>query len=173
MPDEADPPPPSQAKPQPTEAPAAVNATKVKESCNFASGDVEQAAKPVESASAAPVKSAKTFKWGNPKSRPTYGHTFDEHGQKLTEKQLHDRARAKGHQIGQYQDDQKAANFIAEVAKSRGPGVHTVDLPPNMPVRSVLPNGDKVVPDKAIVVVKPDGSVRTSYPFSSAHPTQA
>ncbi|MGC5340402.1 RHS repeat domain-containing protein, partial [Escherichia coli] len=45
------------------------------------------------------------FKWGNPKSKPTYGHTFSEHGQKMKPNQLIDRARNKGHQVGQYLDD--------------------------------------------------------------------
>lgn len=39
------------------------------------------------------------FKWGNPKSKPTYGHTFSEHGQKMKPSQLIDRARNKDHQV--------------------------------------------------------------------------
>jgi type IV secretory pathway VirB10-like protein len=120
----------------------------------------------------APDAPASKWKWGNPKSKPTYGHTFLEHGQKVTKKQLADRARAKGHQVGQYLDDQSAADFIGDVAKARGPGVHDdVPLPQGMKTRVVLEDGTEVVADKARVVVKPDGSVRTSYPFSSAHPS--
>lgn len=40
-------------------------------------------------------------KWGNPKSVPTYGHTFSEHGQKVSLNQLKDRARGLQHQTGQ------------------------------------------------------------------------
>ncbi|HGB9583654.1 TPA: RHS repeat domain-containing protein, partial [Escherichia coli] len=108
------------------------------------------------------------FKWGNPKSKPTYGHTFSEHGQKMKPNQLIDRARNKGHQVGQYLDDNSAADFIASVAK-KGPGVHDVPLPTNIKSRGYLPDGTEVVPDMARVVVKPDGSVRTSFPFNSSH----
>ncbi|MGL5386823.1 MAG: RHS repeat-associated core domain-containing protein [Serratia sp. (in: enterobacteria)] len=100
------------------------------------------------------------FKWGNPKSTPTYGHTFADHGQKLKPNQLIDRARGKGHQVGQYVDDNAAANFIADVA-GKGPGVHNVPLPKNVTGRGYLPNG---------VELKPDGSVRTSFPYDTAHP---
>ncbi|MCK9791248.1 RHS repeat-associated core domain-containing protein [Providencia sp. CIM-Carb-044] len=109
------------------------------------------------------------LKWGNPKSKPTYGHTFIDHGQKLKPQQLMDRARAKNHQIGQYLDDNAAANFISDVAK-KGPGVHDVPLPNNISGRGYLPNGVEIKPDMARVVVKPDGSIRTSFPYSSSHP---
>ncbi|MDP9536691.1 RHS repeat-associated core domain-containing protein [Pseudomonas protegens] len=108
------------------------------------------------------------FKWGNPKSKPTYGHTFSEHGQKLKPNQLTDRARSKGHQVGQYLDDNVAADFIADVAK-KGPGVHEVPLPANVEGRGYLPNGIAVTSDMARVIVKPDGSVRTSFPYNSSH----
>ncbi|PIT58391.1 hypothetical protein BHC59_01785, partial [Snodgrassella alvi] len=109
------------------------------------------------------------FKWGNPKSKPTYGHTFSDHGQKVKSNQLKDRARSKGHQIGQYDDDKLAAEFIANVAK-KGSGVHDVPLPPNIKGRGYLPDGTEIFPDMARVVVKPDGSVRTSFPFNSSYP---
>ncbi|HAH0866480.1 TPA: hypothetical protein GFY00_08915 [Escherichia coli] len=83
------------------------------------------------------------FKWGNPKSKPTYGHTFSEHGQKMKPSQLIDRARNKGHQVGQYLDDNSAADFIASVAK-KGPGVHDVPLPTNIKGRGYLPDGTEV-----------------------------
>ncbi|ORF22631.1 hypothetical protein BGI03_00115 [Snodgrassella alvi] len=109
------------------------------------------------------------FKWGNPKSKPTYGHTFSDHGQKVKSNQLKDRARSKGHQIGQYDDDKLAAEFIANVAK-KGSGVHDVPLPQNIKGRGYLPDGTEIFPDMARVVVKPDGSVRTSFPFNSSYP---
>ena len=114
--------------------------------------------------------SSTQLKWGNPKSKPTYGHTFLEHGEALTLAQLADRARDSGHQIGQFLDDQAAANFITDVAKN-GPGVHDVPLPAGMPTRVILPDGTEVAADTVRVVVKPNGSVRTSYPFSRANPT--
>ena len=109
------------------------------------------------------------LKWGNPKSKPTYGHTFSEHGQKMKPNQLIDRARNKGHQVGQYLDDNAAADFIASVAK-KGEGVHDVSLPTNIKGRGYLPNGTEIVPEMARVIVKSDGSVRTSFPFNSSHP---
>ncbi|AYH08029.1 hypothetical protein H4F66_09725 [Pectobacterium parmentieri] len=108
------------------------------------------------------------LKWGNPKSKPTYGHTFSEHGQKVKPNQLIDRARGKGHQVGQYLDDNSSAEFIANIAK-KGPGVHDVPLPTNIKSRGYLPDGKEITPDMARVVVKPDGSVRTSFPFNSSH----
>nr|WP_275366857.1 RHS repeat-associated core domain-containing protein [Xenorhabdus bovienii] len=114
-------------------------------------------------------KDCDKLKWGNPKSGPTYGHTFKDHGQKLKSNQLMDRARSKGHQIGQYRDDEAAASFIAEVAQ-KGPGVHNVPLPSAIKGRGYLPDGTEIVPDMARVVVKPDGSVRTSFPYNSSHP---
>ena len=82
--------------------------------------------------------------------------------------QLIDRARNKGHQVGQYLDDNSAADFIASIAK-KGPGVHDVPLPTSIKSRGYLPDGKEIVPDMARIVVKPDGSVRTSFPFNSLH----
>ncbi len=109
------------------------------------------------------------FKWGNPKSGPTYGHTFLDHTQRLRPSQLVDRARALDHQVGQWLNDQTAAEFIADVAQ-KGPGAHDVPLPARMG-RSFL----KMVQNcrrttKLGVVVTPDGSVRTAFPYNSAHP---
>lgn len=110
------------------------------------------------------------LKWGNSQSKPTYGHTFTEHGQKQTPTQLKDRARSLDHQVGQWTDDQKAADFLTSVAQ-RGQGVHDVPLPENVPGRSFLPDGTEVSADMARVIVKPDGSIRTAYPYSSLYST--
>ncbi|WP_319939676.1 hypothetical protein [Xenorhabdus littoralis] len=53
-----------------------------------------------------------SHKWVNLKSKPTYGHTFSEHGQKLKQNQLADRARAKGHQVGQYRTKEWLNKYI-------------------------------------------------------------
>jgi len=108
------------------------------------------------------------LKWGTPTSRPTYGHTFSDHSAKLRPEQLVNRARGLGHQVGQWRNDKAAADFIANVAK-KGPGTHDVPLPSGMG-RSFLGDGTELGTDMARVVVKPDGSVRTAFPFSSAHP---
>jgi len=45
-----------------------------------------------------------------------------------------------------------------------------VVLPENIKARGYLPDGTEVSSDMVRVVVKPDGSVRTSFPFNSSHP---
>ena len=111
------------------------------------------------------------FKWGNPKSTPTYGHTFSQHGKKQTTQQLIDRANGfeNPHQVGQWLDDQQAADFLADVVKNRE-GVFDVQLPSDIKARSILPDGTEVVPDMVKIVMKPDGSIRTAYPYSSLYP---
>lgn len=110
------------------------------------------------------------FKWGNSKSKPTYGHTFTEHGAKKTSQQLTDRAHDLEHQVGKWENDQKAADFIADVAK-RGEGTYDVQLPSDVSGRSFLPKGTEIKPDMGKVVVKSDGSIRTAYPYNSSYPT--
>ncbi|MBE7900969.1 hypothetical protein G7L40_11875 [Paenibacillus polymyxa] len=110
------------------------------------------------------------WKWGNPKSTPTYGHTFSEHGAKKKPNQLIDRARGKGHQISQWLDEKSAVDFLAEVAK-KGPGVHEVPLPSSIKSKGYLPDGTEIKPDMARVIVKEDGGIRSAFPYSSAHPS--
>ena len=115
--------------------------------------------------------SASKFKWGNPKSTPTYGHTFSIHGKKLTTQQLIDRANGfdNPHQVGQWLDEQQAADFLADVVKNRE-GAFDVQLPSDIKARSILPNGTEVIPDMVKIVMKPDGSIKTAYPYSSLYP---
>ncbi|MFB0846906.1 hypothetical protein [Paenibacillus oleatilyticus] len=78
---------------------------------------------------------------------------FTEHGAKKTSNQLIDRAKSKEHQIGQWLDEQSAADFLAEIAKKRR-GVRGVPLPGTLKTRSFLPDGTELEPDMARVVVK-------------------
>lgn len=112
------------------------------------------------------------LKWGNPKSTPTYGHTFLEHGQKQTAQQLIGRANGfkNSHQVGQWLDNQQAADFLANVVKGREGNID-VKLPSNIKARVFLPNGTEVIPDMAKIIIKPDGSIRTAYPYNSSYPT--
>lgn len=87
--------------------------------------------------------------------------------------QLTDRAKNLEHQVGQYLNDQKAADFIANVAQTKGPGTWNVPLPAGITSRSFLEDGTELVTDVARVAVKPDGAVRTSFPFSSLFPTSS
>jgi RHS repeat-associated protein len=108
-------------------------------------------------------------KWENPKSRPTFGHTFELHSAKLKPNQLADRAKAKGHQVSQWTDDVAAAKLIADVAKQQGEGIHNVNIQAGMG-RSFLGDATELTTDMARVVVKQDGTVRTAFPYNSSYP---
>ena len=110
------------------------------------------------------------FKWGNPKSGPTYGHTFIDHTSKLKDSQLIDRARSLKHQVGKWVNDQEAAAFLSNVAKN-GPGVYDVPLPDNLKGKVFLPDGTEISPNMVRVVVKPTGGVKTGFPFNDKYPT--
>ena len=132
-----------------------------------AAGNNSRLANSFNSAGNVPASNQNNFKWGNPASTPTYGHAFTKHGSKVKSQQLIDRARALDHQVGRWLDDKKAADFLAEIAK-KGPGVHEVPLPQGFPAESFLGNGTKLIPDKARVIVRSDGSIKTAYPFDSS-----
>lgn len=85
--------------------------------------------------------------------------------------QLIDRARNKGHQIGQWLDDVEAAKFMEKIAKERGGGAHTVDLPEGLKGRSFLADGTELPTDKAIIVVYDTGGINSGYPINSKFPT--
>lgn len=57
---------------------------------------------------------------------------------------------------------------MADVAK-QGEGVFDVKLPADIKARAVLPDGTEIVPDMVKIVLKPDGSIRTAYPYSSLY----
>lgn len=98
-----------------------------------------------------------------------YGHTFSERGQRQMPTQLIDRARNLGNQVGQWLDGQKAADFLAGFGK-KGAGAYDVQLPLNVGGCSFLPNGTEIIADMVRVIVKPNGSIRTAFPFSSLYP---
>nr|WP_305121013.1 RHS repeat-associated core domain-containing protein [Saccharibacillus sp. JS10] len=107
-----------------------------------------------------------TLKWGNPKSTPTYGHTFSDHGQTQSSSQLYNRSRSKGTQQGRWWNDQEAADFITPIAK-QGYGIYNVPVPSSMNARTFFGNNRYIDADRAIIAVRADGSVRTAYPFNS------
>jgi hypothetical protein len=109
------------------------------------------------------IVSKRPIKWGDPKSRPAYGHSQDRHGAKRPARELKDRARTTGDPQGHFYDDK----FIVE-AEQRAPltpGDH--DVPMGRPVgRVYYPDGtvkENVTTVK--VVRKADGTVISSYPF--------
>jgi len=85
---------------------------------------------------------------------------------------LIDKARANKKQIGQWKNDQQAADFIAKVAQEKGEGTHDVPLPSNSSSRVFLASGIQAKADMARVIVNPDGSVKTAYPFNNKHKTE-
>ncbi len=119
------------------------------------------------------------FGWGkgpkaiDPKSTNQFGHTFGgrkyHHGQKMKESLLKVRAKTKNKQVGQFLDDAAAAPHILDVAK-KGPGIHDVPIPNGVSARAFLHDGTEVLVDSLRVIVRPDGSIRTAYPFNSAYP---
>lgn len=72
-------------------------------------------------------------------------------------------------QIGKWTDDKKAADFIAGVVAKKGSGVHDEILPDGISGKSFLPDGTEIIPNMATIVVKPNGSVRTAFPFNNSY----
>ncbi|CAM3584514.1 RHS repeat-associated core domain-containing protein [Saccharibacillus brassicae] len=110
------------------------------------------------------------LKWDNPASRPTWGHTWSDHGQARTESALYNRARSKLTQQGRWWNNKAAAAFIAPIAQ-RGYGVYDVALPANNPSRTFFGNNTNLKADRAKIAVRADGSVRTAYPYHSDYRT--
>jgi len=119
-------------------------------------------------------KILKILDWSSPEDELTYGNTFISHGEHLKIPKLMTKAKNSGQQLGQWQDNQRAADFIAEVAQKKGVGIHDVVLPSSttesFPAIVYLATGFKHQADKARIIVKEDGSIETAYPFSSKHP---
>jgi RHS repeat-associated protein len=109
------------------------------------------------------------LQWGNPKSTPTYGHTFLTHGQGAKNtRNLTGRAAGTGEPQGQWLNNQAAADFLA----AQRPGIQgpvTVPIPPGMG-QVILPDGRIVPATHADLVPHPDGGYRTAYPVASPAP---
>lgn len=73
------------------------------------------------------------------------------------------------HQVGQWLDNRQAALFLADAVKNRE-GVFDVALPSNIKACSFLPSGIEITPDMAKIVLKPNGGIRTAYPYNSLYP---
>jgi hypothetical protein len=118
------------------------------------------------------VHNANKCNWGNPKSYPTYGHTFSDHGQKVKLAQLIDRARGLNHQNGQFLNDNDAARILGDLVQSHQlqPGVHDLPIPADLKTRVVLPDGTEIKADSLRIIIKQDGTIRTSFPMNSTFP---
>jgi peptidoglycan hydrolase-like protein with peptidoglycan-binding domain len=159
----AKPPAPRQARrePPPTKPPARPRVpSKVKVELESKYGPLGQPTRqPGEG-----IVSKRPIKWGDPTSRPAYGHSQSTHGAKRAAKKNMDRARTiVSEKQGQFYDD----NFIVE-AEQRAPltpGVH--DVPMGRPVGRVYHKDGTVTENVTTVRVKrrPDLTVETSFPI--------
>lgn len=113
-----------------------------------------------------------SLKWGDPKSTKAYGHTFKDHGQKVKDNQLKDRARGLGHQVGAWTDDAAAAARLWAECQPQPDGTKMFEFDiAATDGRAFLPTGEAVDVDRARVVMGPAGGIKTAYPFSSQHAT--
>ncbi len=72
-------------------------------------------------------------------------------------------ARSLKHQVGNWSDDKAAADFLEEIAK-KGSRTYDISLPNNIQGNPFLPTG---------IELKPDGIIRTAFPYNSNYPTSA
>ncbi|MGK4009229.1 RHS repeat-associated core domain-containing protein [Sorangium sp. So ce1036] len=104
------------------------------------------------------------LKWGNPKSVPTYGHSFERHGAgaKNTAR-LTGRAAGTKEPQGQWLDNDAAATFLAEQRSSIAE-VKAVEIPKGL--GQVVRSDGAIVPaTKAVLVPAPNGGYKTAYPI--------
>lgn len=114
------------------------------------------------------IVSKRPIKWGNPKSRPAYGHSQSKHGAKRAAQKLKDRASTKRKQQGHFYDDK----FIVE-AEQRAPltqGENVVQM--GRPVGRVYhPDGSITENVTSVIVIRnADGTLVTSYPIDQNKP---
>ncbi|MFE3186609.1 RHS repeat-associated core domain-containing protein [Streptomyces violascens] len=101
----------------------------------------------------------------NTKSRPTFGHSFSEHGAGAKNtKSLTDRARSTGNPQGQWLDNDKALDFLKAQHDPDG-AVREVAIPKGMG-HVIMPNGEIVEANYARLVPKPDGTYKTAFPIA-------
>jgi hypothetical protein len=100
----------------------------------------------------------------SPKSRPTFGHTFSEHGaNSKNTRALSDRARSTGQPQGQWLDNDAAADFLRNVHVA-GAGPRSVRIPDGLG-QVIMPNGEPVAARAATLVPGQNGPYRTAYPI--------
>ncbi|MFB8401006.1 putative T7SS-secreted protein [Streptomyces sp. NPDC055912] len=108
-------------------------------------------------------KKTEDINW-NEKSRPTFGHTFSEHGSGTKNTQsLTDRARTTGNDQGQWLDNTKAVEFLKAHHDPDG-DVREVPIPPGLG-QVIKPDGQIVEPTHVRMVPKADGTYRTAFPI--------
>ncbi|MDT0544607.1 RHS repeat-associated core domain-containing protein, partial [Streptomyces lonegramiae] len=111
-----------------------------------------------------PKKQASELNW-NIKSRPTFGHSFSEHGaEPEITRSLTDRARSTGTPQGQWLNNEKAFEFLKDHYDPNG-GVREVEIPKGMG-QVIMPDGKIVEATHARLVPKPDGTYKTTFPIT-------
>ncbi|MEN8650053.1 RHS repeat-associated core domain-containing protein [Streptomyces sp. 21So2-11] len=109
-------------------------------------------------------KSAEELNW-NEKSRPTFGHTFSEHGEGVKKtQQLTDRARSTGNDQGQWLDNSKALEFLRVHYDPEG-GVRDIPIPEGLG-QVIKPDGGIIEPTHVRMIPKPDGSYKSVFPVA-------
>ncbi len=94
-------------------------------------------------------------------SKNEFGHTFERHGAQQTNN-LIGRAANSGNQ-GQWLHNENAANFLKTVSPPETGTTVEIEIPDGLG-RVITPNGEFIPTNKATVVFKPDGTIRTAYP---------
>ncbi|MGW9122029.1 putative T7SS-secreted protein [Streptomyces sp. NPDC055663] len=108
-------------------------------------------------------KATEDLNW-NEKSRPTFGHTFSEHGAGSKNTQsLIDRARSTGNEQGQWLDNPDVVEFLKAHHDPNG-GVREVPIPKGLG-QVIKPDGKIVEPTHVRLVPMPDGSYRSAFPI--------
>ena len=101
----------------------------------------------------------------NWKSTPTFGHTFNKHGQgQKKTKALQGRAASTAQEQGQWLDNEKAAEFLKDLKNDIGDEPIEVEIPSGLG-QVISPDGTITPVNRALVVPKPDGTYRTAYPI--------
>jgi hypothetical protein len=102
--------------------------------------------------------------WGDPTSKPTYGHTFEGHGQgsKVTTA-LTGEAGGTGQAQGQWLDNQAAADFLNTQRQGLTTGTD-VDIPPGLG-QVIMPDGTIVPVTRARLVPSRTGGFKTAFPI--------
>ncbi|MFY7813754.1 MAG: peptidoglycan-binding domain-containing protein [Chryseobacterium taeanense] len=106
-----------------------------------------------------------TINW-SAKSKPTFGHTFLEHGKKEL-KPLLDKAKTKKTPQGLWTNDEQAAEIIKMNWMNLKEGENTIDIPQGLG-KVIMPDGSIIENvTKALVIKNSDGAtnlIKTAYP---------
>ncbi|GAB3476038.1 hypothetical protein GCM10027440_08420 [Nocardiopsis coralliicola] len=102
----------------------------------------------------------------NPTSKPTFGHTFNDHGKKKTATRMTDRARSMNKPQGHWQiSDQEVSDLIKKSYDPNKPGPQVFEAPSSGVGNVIYPDGTSKKATHFLVVLKEDGTFKTGYPY--------